>query len=251
MFGALDNGLPGAPKGLWWCSLWLWQVPLAVFALVPLGVAYWYSHGESADYRAPRRHRMSLAALVGLLICAGLAGVAWWTEPGLDWPSSLWARLCWAASATTGFALLWYLAATVVTQARQTQLPMVTALQRRWQGDTPTGADQVRRTPVAHPAAHRCAGRVAGARCAGHGGHTGLHHLHAVEPGLPGPARQRFRGPGVGRAHAGHAKQRERDRRLDERLPLDTLALVAGVLLWLMVAVAWDVFLLKPEAGTA
>lgn len=246
MFGALDNGLPGAPKGLWWCSLWLWQVPLAVFALVPLGVAYWYSHGEGADDRAPRRHRMSLAALVGLLICAGLAGVAWWTEPGLDWPSSLWARLCWAASATTGFALLWYLAATVVTQARQTQLPMVTALQRRWQGDTPTGADQVRaeRLWLTQRLTDALAvSLVLGALATVDTlAYTIFMLWNRGFPALPVSAFGAL--VWAVRTLATQSSEKKTGGWM-QRLPLDTLALVAGVLLWLMVAVAWDVFLLK------
>lgn len=246
MFGPLDNGLPGAPKGLWWSTLWLWLVPLLVFALVPLGVAYWYSHGDTADDTAPRRHRLSQAGLVGLLISAALAGIAWWTEPGLAWPQSLWAQLCWAASATTGFALLWYLVGTVWCQAGQSQLPVITALTKQMRGQAPTGADQVRaeRLWLTQRLADALAVALVLAALATVEtlAYTIFMLWHRGFPALPVSAFGAL--VWAVRSLATQSSERKGGAWL-KLVPMDTLALVCGVLLWLLVAVAWDVFLLK------
>jgi hypothetical protein len=246
MFGPIENGLPGAPKGLWWCTLWLWEIPLAVVALAPLGVAYWYSHGSAADDAKPRHHRLSLAALVGLLICTALAAIGWWVEPGLAWPRSLTARLCWAASATSGFALLWYLAATVLTQAQQSQLPVVSALRQRWRGEAVNGMDQVRAERLWLTQRLTDALRVALVLGALATVDTLAYTLFMLwDRGFPALPVTAFGAlVWVVRTLATSSSEKAAASWV-KRLPLDTLALVAGVLLWLLVAVVWDVLLLK------
>lgn len=130
--GGLEQALLDAARGhtVWWSSLWWLCVPLVLLWPVPAGIAYWFSHTEKHFLPTDKPPCFTGAQAYGLLTGLMFLALAWRAYPlggGLRAPATA-ASL--AAATASLAAVVWHLAAFLHT--RHDSLTRQRVLLTRW-----------------------------------------------------------------------------------------------------------------------